>query len=66
MAPAPDRAGVHEPLARRLQRLLRAIRCSRRSTFSFTHYDLLQPARWIGLANYEYMFSDDPQIWPAV
>jgi len=33
---------------------------------SFTHYDLLQPSRWIGLANYKYMFSDDKQIWPAV
>ena len=33
---------------------------------SFTHYDLLKPARWIGLANYKYMFSDDKQIWPAV
>jgi multiple sugar transport system permease protein len=34
--------------------------------FSFTHYDLLSPARWIGFANYEYMFSQDRQIWPAV
>jgi multiple sugar transport system permease protein len=34
--------------------------------FSFTHYDLLSPARWIGLANYEYMFRDDRQIWSAV
>ena len=34
--------------------------------FSFTHYDLLSPARWIGLANYEYMFSEDQQIWPSV
>ena len=33
---------------------------------SFTHYDLLQPSRWIGLANYRYLFSDDKQIWPAV
>jgi hypothetical protein len=33
---------------------------------SFTHYDLLKPARWIGLANYKYMFNDDKQIWPAV
>jgi multiple sugar transport system permease protein len=30
--------------------------------FSFTHYDLLSPARWIGFANYEYMFSEDRQI----
>ena len=34
--------------------------------FSFTHYDLLQPSRWVGLANYKYMFSDDKQIGPAV
>jgi multiple sugar transport system permease protein len=34
--------------------------------FSFTHYDLLSPARWIGLANYEYMFREDRQIWSAV
>ena len=33
---------------------------------SFTHYDLLKPARWIGLANYKYMFSEDKQIGPAV
>ena len=33
---------------------------------SFTHYDLLQPSRWIGLANYKYMLHDDKQIWPAV
>ena len=30
--------------------------------FSFTHYDLLSPARWIGFANYDYMFSKDRQI----
>jgi multiple sugar transport system permease protein len=33
---------------------------------SFTHYDLLEPSRWIGLANYRYMFTRDKQIWPAV
>jgi multiple sugar transport system permease protein len=33
---------------------------------SFTHYDLLEPSRWIGLANYEYLFTKDKQIWPAV
>jgi multiple sugar transport system permease protein len=32
---------------------------------SFTHYDLLSPARWIGLANYRYLF-DDPRIGPAI
>jgi multiple sugar transport system permease protein len=34
--------------------------------FSFTHYDLLSPARWIGFANYDYMFSKDRQIWQSV
>jgi multiple sugar transport system permease protein len=33
---------------------------------SFTHYDLLEPSRWIGLANYEYLFTQDKQIWPSV
>jgi multiple sugar transport system permease protein len=33
---------------------------------SFSHYDLLQPSRWIGLANYKYMFTQDKQIWPAI
>ncbi|GAA3892536.1 sugar ABC transporter permease [Saccharothrix violaceirubra] len=26
--------------------------------FSFTKYDLINPPKWIGFANYEYMFSD--------
>jgi multiple sugar transport system permease protein len=33
---------------------------------SFTHYDLLSAPRWIGLANYRYLFEKDQQIWPAV
>jgi multiple sugar transport system permease protein len=33
---------------------------------SFTHYNLLEPSRWIGLANYKYMFTHDKQIWPAI
>ena len=33
---------------------------------SLNHYDLLQPSRWIGFANYKYMFTQDKQIWPAV
>jgi multiple sugar transport system permease protein len=33
---------------------------------SFTHYDLLEPSRWVGIANYKYMFTRDKQIWPAV
>jgi multiple sugar transport system permease protein len=33
---------------------------------SFTHYDLLSPPQWIGLANYKYLFHDDPQVGGAV
>jgi len=33
---------------------------------SFTHYDLLSPPRWVGWANYHYLFRVDPQTWPAV
>jgi multiple sugar transport system permease protein len=33
---------------------------------SFNHYDLLAPPRWVGLANYRYLFTVDPQVWIAV
>jgi multiple sugar transport system permease protein len=33
---------------------------------SFNHYDLLGSPRWIGLANYRYMFTVDPQVWTAI
>jgi multiple sugar transport system permease protein len=33
---------------------------------SFNHYDLLSPPRWVGLANYRYLFTIDPQTWVAV
>ncbi len=33
---------------------------------SFNHYDLLSPPRWVGLANYRYMFHADPQFWTSV
>jgi multiple sugar transport system permease protein len=33
---------------------------------SFTHYDLLSSPKWIGFANYRYLFHDDPQVGPAV
>ena len=33
---------------------------------SFNHYDLLSPPRWVGLANYRYLFTVDPQTWTAV
>jgi multiple sugar transport system permease protein len=32
---------------------------------SFTHYDLLSPPRWVGLANYHYLFHLDPQFSAA-
>jgi multiple sugar transport system permease protein len=34
--------------------------------FSFTSYDLLSTPRWIGLGNYEFMFTKDPLFWTAV
>ncbi|MCP3786521.1 sugar ABC transporter permease [Micromonospora sp. A3M-1-15] len=36
---------------------------------SFTDYDILTPlseVRWVGLANYERMFTGDPSYWHAV
>src|SRR3954453_443432 len=33
---------------------------------SLTHYDLLSPPRWVGLANYRYLFTIDSQFVPAV
>ena len=33
---------------------------------SLTHYDLLSPPRWVGLANYRYLLTVDPQVWTAV
>ena len=33
---------------------------------SFNHYDLLSPPRWVGTANYRYLFHQDPQVWTAV
>jgi multiple sugar transport system permease protein len=33
---------------------------------SFNHYDLLSSPRWVGLANYRYMFNTDPQFWTSV
>jgi len=34
--------------------------------FSFTHYDLLSSPVPVGLANYRYMFTADPQFWLAI
>src|SRR4051794_6878461 len=33
---------------------------------SLNHYDLLSPPRWVGLANYKYLFEQDPQGWTAI
>ena len=33
---------------------------------SFTNYDLLTPARWAGLANYEYAFTRDQRLGHAL
>jgi len=33
---------------------------------SFTEYNIIQPPSWIGLDNYQSMFSDDPAFWKAV
>jgi multiple sugar transport system permease protein len=33
--------------------------------FSFTSFNLLEPPRWIGLRNYTYLFTQDPQVGTA-
>lgn len=33
--------------------------------YSFTRYDLLSPPQWIGLRNYTYLFTEDPDIGTA-
>ena len=33
---------------------------------SFTDYNLLEPPRWVGLQNYETMFTADPTFWTGV
>ena len=34
--------------------------------FSFTRWDLLSPARFVGLQNYEKMFTRDPLFWQSL
>jgi len=34
--------------------------------FSFTHYDILSAPKWVGLSNYKFMFTNDPNFWIAV
>ena len=31
--------------------------------FSFTHYDMLTNPQWVGLSNYRFMFTEDPNCW---
>jgi len=33
---------------------------------SFCHYDILNPAQWIGLENYKWIFTKDPLFWNAL
>lgn len=34
--------------------------------FSFTEYNILEPPRWVGLANYQKIFTNDPAFWLSV
>jgi multiple sugar transport system permease protein len=34
--------------------------------FSFTKFNLLQTPQWVGLFNYRFMFTHDPNFWLAV
>jgi multiple sugar transport system permease protein len=33
--------------------------------YSFTRFDLVSPPQWIGFRNYEYLFTQDPNVWLA-
>ncbi|WFR67088.1 sugar ABC transporter permease [Curtobacterium flaccumfaciens] len=33
---------------------------------SFTEWNGLTPAKWIGFGNYVEMFTDDPKFWPSI
>jgi multiple sugar transport system permease protein len=33
--------------------------------YSFTSYNLLSDPQWIGLRNYQYLFTEDPKVWTA-
>jgi len=34
--------------------------------YSLTEYDILQPARWVGLENYRVMFLEDQRFWTTL
>jgi len=33
---------------------------------SFCHYDILNPAIWVGLKNYKWIFTQDPLFWKSL
>jgi multiple sugar transport system permease protein len=33
---------------------------------SFCHYDILNPAQWVGFYNYKWIFTQDPVFWTAL
>jgi multiple sugar transport system permease protein len=33
--------------------------------YSFTRFDLVSAPQWIGLRNYQYLFTQDPNVWQA-
>ncbi len=33
--------------------------------YSFTRFDLVSAPQWIGLRNYVYLFTEDPNVWTA-
>jgi multiple sugar transport system permease protein len=33
--------------------------------YSFTRFDLLSAPQWVGLRNYEFMLTKDPEVWNA-
>ena len=34
--------------------------------YSFTRFDLVSEPEWIGLRNYEFMFTKDPKVWLSI
>lgn len=34
--------------------------------YSFTNYDVFSPPKWIGLANYQRVFTSDPLFWKSL
>jgi multiple sugar transport system permease protein len=78
--PEPDRRAAKKKAAWRRRRLVLALMSPwivgfgvflvyplvMNGYLSLTHYDLLNPPRWIGFANYGYAFHHDPNLGPAI